>query len=115
MVGPASATDNAVVRYDTTTGKLIQDSTVLITDGASPAIQLGGATASFPMFARLSAAVELKLADSSTYTDINLGGINAFGGVTFQAGVTMSGLPTEDPASAGVVWNNLGILTVSSG
>jgi hypothetical protein len=30
--GPASATDNAVARLDTTTGKLIQNSTVLISD-----------------------------------------------------------------------------------
>ena len=32
VVGPASATDNAVVRFDSTTGKLIQDSGVLIDD-----------------------------------------------------------------------------------
>lgn len=30
--GPASATDNAIVRFDATTGKLIQDSSVLIDD-----------------------------------------------------------------------------------
>lgn len=30
--GPASATDNAVVRYDSTTGKLVQDSSVIIDD-----------------------------------------------------------------------------------
>lgn len=32
VVGPASATDNAITRYDTTTGKLIQNSAVLIDD-----------------------------------------------------------------------------------
>jgi hypothetical protein len=32
VVGPASATDNAVARYDTTTGKLIQNSAVIIDD-----------------------------------------------------------------------------------
>jgi len=32
VVGPASATDNAIARYDTTTGKLIQNSVVLIAD-----------------------------------------------------------------------------------
>ncbi len=35
VVGPASATDNAVTRYDTTTGKLIQNSLVLIDDTGS--------------------------------------------------------------------------------
>lgn len=32
VVGPSSATDNAVARYDGTTGKLIQDSQVIIAD-----------------------------------------------------------------------------------
>jgi hypothetical protein len=35
VVGPASATDNAVARYDTTTGKLIQNSLVIIGDTGS--------------------------------------------------------------------------------
>lgn len=35
VVGPASATDNAVVRYDSTTGKLVQNSTVTISDDGS--------------------------------------------------------------------------------
>jgi hypothetical protein len=32
VVGPATATDNAIARYDTTTGKLIQNSTATISD-----------------------------------------------------------------------------------
>lgn len=32
VIGPASATDNALARYDATTGKLLQDSTVLVSD-----------------------------------------------------------------------------------
>jgi hypothetical protein len=32
VVGPASSTDNAIVRFDSTTGKLIQDSNVTIND-----------------------------------------------------------------------------------
>jgi hypothetical protein len=35
VVGPASSTDNAVARYDLATGKLIQNSTVLVSDGGS--------------------------------------------------------------------------------
>lgn len=35
VVGPASATDNAVARFDLTTGKLIQNSGITIADGAS--------------------------------------------------------------------------------
>jgi hypothetical protein len=33
VVGPASSTDNAVVRFDSTTGKLIQNSTATLSDG----------------------------------------------------------------------------------
>jgi len=48
VVGPASATDNAIARYDTTTGKLIQNSTVLIDDNANVinprSVQFSGAT-----------------------------------------------------------------------
>ncbi|MGD8305133.1 MAG: hypothetical protein PVF17_00635 [Ignavibacteria bacterium] len=32
VVGPASSTDNALSRFDGTTGKLLQDSTVIVTD-----------------------------------------------------------------------------------
>jgi hypothetical protein len=35
VVGPASATDNAIVRYDATTGKLVQNSGPTIDDGGS--------------------------------------------------------------------------------
>jgi len=35
VVGPAVATDNAVARYDTVTGKLIQDSAVIIDDSGN--------------------------------------------------------------------------------
>ena len=40
VVGPSSATDNAVARFDTTTGKLIQNSVVTISDAG----QIAGAT-----------------------------------------------------------------------
>lgn len=35
VVGPASATDNAIVRFDTTTGKLVQNSVVTIDDSGN--------------------------------------------------------------------------------
>lgn len=40
VVGPSSATDNAIARYDGTTGKLIQNSLAIIQDGG--AIQANG-------------------------------------------------------------------------
>ncbi len=49
VTGPASATDNAVVRFDATTGKLVQDSVVTISDtgvvAGVPSIELNHASA----------------------------------------------------------------------
>lgn len=40
VVGPASATDNAVARFDTTTGKLIQNSAVIIDDSGNMTLNI---------------------------------------------------------------------------
>jgi hypothetical protein len=45
VVGPASATDNAIVRFDLTTGKLVQDSSVTISDaGVVAGASISGST-----------------------------------------------------------------------
>ena len=41
VVGPSSATDNTIVRFNNTTGKLIQDSLVVIDDSGSLSIPSG--------------------------------------------------------------------------
>lgn len=41
VVGPASATDNAIARYDATTGKLIQDSLATVSDTGSINVPAG--------------------------------------------------------------------------
>lgn len=44
VVGPSSATDNAIVRYDSTTGKLLQNSILIVADTdalPTPALALG--------------------------------------------------------------------------
>lgn len=48
VVGPASATDNAAVRFDSTTGKLVQDSALLIGDTGSLTVSSGPIVASAP-------------------------------------------------------------------
>lgn len=58
VVGPSSSTDNAVVRFDSTTGKLIQDSSATVSDTGALAIttiELGAA--SDTTLARASAGV----------------------------------------------------------
>jgi trimeric autotransporter adhesin len=54
VVGPASSTDNAIVRFDSTTGKLLQNSTVTISDA--------GAIAA----ASLTLTTDLAVADGGT-------------------------------------------------
>ena len=44
VVGPASATDNAVVRFDGTTGKLVQNSVVTIADSTGDVTGVGALT-----------------------------------------------------------------------
>lgn len=76
VVGPASATDNAVVRFDGTTGKLIQNSAVIIADttgniSGSQKITVGtaAATGSIELVGSTSGTVTLKVADAAgTYT-----------------------------------------------
>ena len=46
VVGPASATDNAVVRFDGTTGKLVQNSVVTIADSTGDVAGVGALAAS---------------------------------------------------------------------
>lgn len=50
VVGPASATDNAICRYDLTTGKLIQNSVMLVGDTGIITGATWGATAIGPTF-----------------------------------------------------------------
>jgi hypothetical protein len=47
VVGPASATDNAIARFDTTTGKLIQNSAVTIADTTGDISVAGNAMLAF--------------------------------------------------------------------
>ena len=44
VVGPASATDNAIVRFDGTTGKLVQNSGVTIDDSGNMVVSVNSAT-----------------------------------------------------------------------
>ena len=66
--GPASSTDNAIVRYDGTTGKLVQNSAVTIDDSGNVGI---GTTPQAPLHVVNNNAVIFNRTASSTNT-INL-------------------------------------------
>ena len=75
VVGPASSTDNAITRYDATTGKLLQNSVVTVADdGAIVAPQAGSviplyfdSQADFPSAVTYHGAVAHSHADGAMY------------------------------------------------
>lgn len=76
VVGPSSSTDNAVVRFDGTTGKLIQNSSATLSDAGN--LSLGSPT-------NTNAGLRL----SNTIS----GGTSAYG--IFQDGIIQSGVTTD--------------------
>ena len=78
VFGPASATDNAVARFDSTTGKLIQNSVVTISDtGATTGITTLAASTSITtpiVQASNSAGLSLKNASGTTQMSVGAGG-----------------------------------------
>jgi len=66
VVGPASATDNALARFDTTTGKLIQNSAITVADTTGDISVAGNAMLSFGNTA--SAVNFFKFTNSATAT-----------------------------------------------
>jgi len=73
VVGPASATDNAVVRFDLTTGKLIQNSGVLIDDSNNTTIP-GDLAVNGPTSADITTTTTTATVFNSTATTLNIGG-----------------------------------------
>lgn len=69
VVGPGSSTDNAIARFDGTTGQTIQNSTVFVSD--TGLVQLLGTTSSFPALKRSTTNIQVRLADDSGYAPID--------------------------------------------
>jgi hypothetical protein len=76
VVGPASATDNAIARFDTTTGKLIQNSVVTVDDtGAVTGVTtLAASTSVTTPIVQASNSGGLALRNSAGTTQISMGG-----------------------------------------
>jgi hypothetical protein len=92
VVGPASATNNAIATFNGTTGKLIQNTSVTISSGAVTATSFSGSGASLTALngSNIStgtvAAARLPVADSTTSAGIVSTGAQTFGGTkTFSA------------------------------
>jgi hypothetical protein len=75
VVGPSSATDNAIARYDTTTGKLIQNSVVTIGDtgAATGFTTLSASTSVTTPIVQASNSSGLALKNSAGTTQMSMG------------------------------------------
>ncbi len=76
MVGPASATDNAVARFDSTTGKLLQNSVVTVGDSGAVAgvTTLSASTSVTTPIVQATNSGGLALRNSAGTTQISMGG-----------------------------------------
>ena len=76
VVGPASSTDNAIARFDTTTGKLLQNSVVLVGDtGAVTGVTtLAASTSVTTPIVQATNSAGLALRNSAGTTQISMGG-----------------------------------------
>ncbi len=75
VVGPASSTDNAIARFDLTTGKLIQNSSVIVDDSGSitGVASLAAVTASITSANLATAVVTTLTATGASIASANAG------------------------------------------
>jgi hypothetical protein len=110
VVGPTSSTDNAIARFDTTTGKLLQNSVVTIGDtGATTGITtLSASTSLTTPIVQATNSAGLALKNSAGTTQISMG---AGGGdnITISAPIAINpanGLVNISPTGTGTVTIN---------
>lgn len=95
VVGPASATDNAIARFDATTGKLIQNSAITVADVSGSSVTLASsagnalaltATAPAATTGASVAGVALSITAAPAVASTDTAGAAAGGSVTITAG-----------------------------
>lgn len=116
VVGPASSTDNALVRFDTTTGKLIQNSTVTLSDtGEVSGLTALGLTLNDGYTEEVYAVVDAAgVALSPTNGSIQtwtLGASRTPTAGTWAAGQSMT-LMINDGTAYTVTWSTIGVVWV---
>ena len=106
VVGPASATDNAITRFDLTTGKLIQNSTVILDDA--------GTITGVAALAAVTASITSANADTAVITTLTATGASI---ASVNAGVallTTATVTTLTATGASVASANMETLTVTN-
>jgi hypothetical protein len=110
VVGPASSTDNAIARFDLTTGKLIQNSSVIVDDSGSitGVASLAATTASITSANAGTAVITTGTVTNLTSTSASIASMNA--GVAL---LTTATITTLTATGASVASANAGNLQVT--
>jgi hypothetical protein len=95
--GPASATDNAVARFDQTTGKLIQNSAVTISDESANIVSIAGSATATTINLFNTTATTVNLAGGAS-TATNIG--NASGLTTIAGDLKIAGNDIQSSTGA---------------
>ncbi len=110
VIGPVSSTDEAIARFNGTTGEEIQNSTIFITDAG--VVQFVGKTSSFPALKRSTTNLQVRLADDSTYTSIDCLSYKASGTSPVADGTyTVGDRITPVTGALGTITTKGGIIT----
>lgn len=117
VVGPASATDNAIARYDQTTGKLIQDSGITIADGESGTLSgtnTGDVTLAGSLDYLSISGQDITLDSIDLATDVT-GNLPLSNMATLNSGVLLGSDSTGNPNNPVIEISIGGGLTLSGG
>lgn len=130
VVGPASSTDNAIARYDSTTGKLLQNSAATVDDTGNISDQLGNVrdipksgsakTTSYTLVAGDAGQfIEIGTSGSVTIPDATLSAgdavtlfNNTSGNVTITCSITTAYIAGTDTDKATVTLATRGVATI---
>jgi len=86
VTGPGSSTDNAVARFDLTTGKIIQNSAITISDESANVVSIAGSATATTINLFNTDATTVNLAQAATTITAGASG----GSTTFQGNLTGS-------------------------
>lgn len=117
VVGPASSTDNAIARFDSTTGKLLQNSALTVADTSGTIAGFAGASSlndsngnELVVFQVTGSAVnQIDIANAATAGKPNIAATGGDTNIILQlsgkgtGGVEIEGTSTNDSATAGYV------------
>lgn len=116
VTGPGSATDNAVARFDLTTGKIIQNSAITISDESANTVSIAGSATATTINLFNTDATTVNLAQAATTITAGAsGGSTTFQGNLTGSNVLASTLTVVNGASFGGGYGDTGVSISGTG